>query len=80
MNAIAEVTRIIAEKAGRPVDEITPDAKLEELGLQSLDAIDIMFDIEETLDIQLPDDADGGVPELRTVGDVISIVEGVVKT
>lgn len=80
MNPAAEITKIIAHKIGRSVEEITTDMELEALGIQSLDAIDIMFEIEEALDIQFPDDPEGGIPEMETVGDVINIVDGVVNS
>ncbi|MEU4129903.1 acyl carrier protein [Streptomyces wuyuanensis] len=36
--------------------EITPDASLRELGLDSMQAIELLFAIEDTFGVTLPDD------------------------
>ena len=37
------------------VSELTPEAELESLGLDSLDKLEFMFDIEEEFKIKIPD-------------------------
>lgn len=51
-----EIFKIISGHAPE-VDSsaLTPDSKLQDLGIDSLDAIEIIFDIEEHFDIHLPD-------------------------
>jgi acyl carrier protein len=41
-------------KADAPLD---PDALLKELGLDSMKAVDLVFDLEDELGVALPDDA-----------------------
>lgn len=36
--------------------EITPDARLHDLGLDSMQAVELLFAVEDTFGIQLPDD------------------------
>ncbi|MEV1063142.1 acyl carrier protein [Streptomyces sp. NPDC050263] len=36
---------------------ITPDTRLRELGLDSMQAIELMFALEDTFGVQLPDEA-----------------------
>jgi acyl carrier protein len=41
-----------------PADqELAPDASLKELGLDSMKAVELLFDLEDELGIALPDDA-----------------------
>ncbi|MEU4559499.1 phosphopantetheine-binding protein [Actinoplanes sp. NPDC023936] len=35
---------------------LPPDARLQELGLDSMQAVELLFDIEESFDVTLPDD------------------------
>jgi acyl carrier protein len=37
--------------------ELAPDASLRELGLDSMQAVELVFDLEDELEIQLPDEA-----------------------
>jgi acyl carrier protein len=64
---------IIAKSKLLPEAAITRDKTFEELGIDSLDKINISFEVEEIFNITIPDDALGS---LRTVGDV---VDGVVR-
>lgn len=66
------VIAIVASSTGLDVAAITPAATLQSLGVSSLDAIEIIFDIEEAFGVNLPDrtpdfDAD-------TVGGLIEAV------
>ncbi|CAN5608210.1 meromycolate extension acyl carrier protein AcpM [soil metagenome] len=64
---------IIAKSKSLPPDSLTLDSTFDSLAIDSLDKINISFEVEEAFDIDIPDDALGS---LRTVGDV---VEGVKK-
>lgn len=59
---------IIAKAKNIPADTITPDTTFEQLNIDSLDKINISFEVEEAFHIEIPDDALGS---LRTVGDVV---------
>jgi acyl carrier protein len=45
----------------------------EDLGLNSLDAIELMFKVEEEFDLEIPD---ADLQKLTTVGDLVSYLEG----
>jgi acyl carrier protein len=62
---------IIAKSKGIPADGITLASTFDELNIDSLDKINISFEVEETFKIEIPDEA---LSTLRTVGDM---VEGV---
>jgi len=59
---------IIAKAKNIPADTITLDTTFEQLNIDSLDKINISFEVEEAFHIEIPDDALGS---LRTVGDVV---------
>ena len=46
---------IIAKEANLDVSRITPDSTLKDLEIPSLDAIQIIFEIEDHYQIQMPD-------------------------
>ena len=64
---------IIAKSKLIPADAVTRDKTFDELAIDSLDKINISFEIEDTFNIQIPDDSIGS---LKTVGDII---DGVVR-
>ena len=74
MNDIAErCIDIIAKSKGIPANTITLASTFDELNIDSLDKINISFEVEEAFNIEIPDEA---LSTLRTVGDMI---EGVTK-
>lgn len=50
-----QVFDLIAKHDGIDAAVLKPEATLKDLGVDSLDAIEIIFDIEEHFDITLPD-------------------------
>ena len=66
---------IIAKAKNIPAETITLDTTFEELNIDSLDKINISFEVEEAFDIAIPDEALGS---LKTVGDVVRGVDQLV--
>jgi len=64
---------IIAKSKLIPEETVTRDKTFDELAIDSLDKINISFEIEDTFNIQIPDDSIGS---LKTVGDII---DGVIR-
>ena len=60
----------IAKFCGVPVGQVGPASTLEELGIDSLTAAEIITDVEIRACIELPMDVLRGLNELRTVGEV----------
>lgn len=87
---IDDVRAIIAKSLNIPVERLTPQTRLDELGAESLDVIEIVFGLEEKFDITIPLKAEeasrlatadkSGSQEMpfSTVGDVADIVEKLV--
>jgi acyl carrier protein len=51
---IDDVRSIIAKSLNIPVEQLTPEKRLDELGAESLDVIEIVFALEEKYDIAIP--------------------------
>jgi acyl carrier protein len=49
-----EIKRIISKRSEVPVEQVTPDTRLEDLGVGSLEVIEIVYDIEEKFGISVP--------------------------
>ena len=60
---------IIAKSKNIPADTIHLDTTFEQLNIDSLDKINISFEVEEAFDIAIPDEALGN---LKNVGDVVN--------
>lgn len=70
-----KVIAIIAAQAQRPTLECGRDTQLTELGLESLDMIEIVFALEEEFDVEIPFNAnDTQSVNLDTVENVIAAV------
>jgi acyl carrier protein len=64
MKAIATTKRI-------PVESVTIDSNFLELGIDSMDAVEILFALENEFDINIPDE------EVRSVRGIRQMCEGV---
>jgi acyl carrier protein len=71
-DVISRVIRVIAETQRIPVETVTPESTFEELKIDSLDGINIVFAIENEFNINVPDEA---AKSLRSVKDVAEGVE-----
>ena len=74
-----DVMAIIKKKVRVERDQIAMEDKLTDLGLESLDALELVFDIEEKFNIEIPVNAnDANIGGFQTVGDVVRAVEKLV--
>ncbi|WP_306044865.1 acyl carrier protein [Nioella sp. MMSF_3534] len=82
MTDVAEkVIGIIAEQAVLDVEDVKPEATLEDLGIDSLGLVESIFAIEEAFDIQVPFNAnepDAGDFDISSVAAIVKAVEGLV--
>ena len=62
------VVRVIAAAKNLDPQAISVNTTLEELGLDSLDAMSVIFDLEGEFDIEIPDE---DAEKARTVGDLV---------
>jgi acyl carrier protein len=71
-DTLERVRRLLAGYLKIPGETIGEDSKLDELGLDSLGALELVFEIEEEFKIKVPDEK---IPEFRTVRAVCEGIE-----
>jgi acyl carrier protein len=67
------ILRIIAETQRREPSQVTIDSSFEELGIDSMDGINIIFALENEFNINVPDE------EVKSIRSVRDVVEGVIR-
>lgn len=70
---IQRVRKVIATSKRIPLDTVTIDSDFLQLGIDSMDAVEILFALENEFDISIPDD------EVRSVRNIRQMCEGVEK-
>ena len=68
-----EVLDVIAQTQRIPREKLTLDGRFEELGMDSMDAVNILFALEDKFDITIPDE------EAKNIRSIRDIVDGVQK-
>ncbi|MGI4827076.1 MAG: acyl carrier protein [Janthinobacterium lividum] len=66
------VLRVIATKQRIPLETVRPDSTFEELGIDSLDRLNILFELEGEFDIQIDDEQAKQVTNLQQMIDGIT--------
>ena len=67
------VIDIVAEQLGVSKDQVTPETSfVNDLGADSLDTVELVMELEEEFDINIPDDA---AEKIQTVGQAIDYIE-----
>lgn len=73
-NEVCErVCRVVAKYKGRPVEQVTIESTFEGLGLDSLDGMNLLFELESEFDISILDE------EAKSIRSIRQMVEGVEK-
>lgn len=75
MSSLQTIQRMMAEQFDLKPEDLTPDAQLDSLGLDSLSVIEFMFTLEDELHIKLANDR---VEDFKTVGDVADIIDKII--
>jgi acyl carrier protein len=71
------VINAIATQKHIDANTITSDSSLQDLGVSSLDAITIVYEIEEIFDVTVPNEQ---LEDLRTVRDIVNGMEELLKS
>lgn len=74
MTAVQErVIDIVAEQLGVDKNKVTPDTSfVNDLGADSLDTVELVMELEEEFNINIPDDE---AEKIQTVGQAIDYIE-----
>ena len=70
---IPRVISVIAKTQRLPTEQISLDSSFEELGIESLDGVNILFALEEEFNVNIPDE------DARDICGVRQMVEGIEK-
>jgi acyl carrier protein len=65
------VLKIIANTRRIPPESVRPDSSFEELGIDSLDRLNILFDLESEFDIEIDDE------EAKKVQNIPEMIAGI---
>ena len=67
------VIDIVAEQLGVDKEKVTPETSfVNDLGADSLDTVELVMELEEEFDINIPDDA---AEKIQTVGQAIDFIQ-----
>jgi len=67
-----KLIEIVRQEKDLPDDKLSPEMPLADAGIDSLDALTILFAIEDQFHISIPDDKARGI---HTFGDMVTVVE-----
>ncbi len=68
-----KVREILCNQFDVEEDEVTLTTRIgEDLGADSLDAVDMLMSLEDEFDVEIPDEE---IENIRTVGDLVSYIE-----
>ena len=69
----SKVIEIVAEQMGADKEKISRDTNfMEDLNADSLDTVELVMELEEEFDINIPDDA---AEKIQTVGQAVEFIE-----
>ena len=65
--------KVIATSKRIPLESVHPDSSFESLGIDSLDRLNLLFDLESEFDIEINDE------EAKQVQNIHQMIEGITK-
>lgn len=72
-----KIKDIIVEQLDVEEDAVTMEASItDDLGADSLDVVDLVMSIEESFNVEIPDEE---VENIKTVGDIVKYIENKVE-
>jgi len=71
LNSFDYIRQILVDKFEVNADAITPEATFESLGLDSLTMVELMFDISDKYEIEIPTDR----LDFKTLGEAVALID-----
>lgn len=68
------VAELIAERNDCDVSEITMDTKFQDLGIDSLDTVEMLMNLEDKIGVEVE-----LTQKVETVGELVAFIEGVME-
>ncbi|MBR1811493.1 MAG: acyl carrier protein [Clostridia bacterium] len=66
------IREIVCDQFDIKEEDITMESTLDDLDIDSIDAVDLAMDIEEEFDTEIPDEV---LENMKTLGDVVRFIE-----
>jgi len=74
MDTFARLKRILVKKFDLDENDVVPEATAESLGLDSLDFIEVLFELEDEFGVRIGDDRMNR-PKLDTLADIVTSLD-----
>lgn len=74
MDILEKISKIIESNTDISADCISPETTLLELGLDSIDLVDLVMEIEEAFGVTIPDEE---FENIKSVSDIIALIENI---
>lgn len=72
-NTLEKISELVADKLGVEASKVNAEAKfVEDLGADSLDTVELIMQLEDEFNIEIPDDE---AEKLTTVGSVVKYID-----
>ncbi len=73
MSTFEKVRDIVVEQLGVEADEVALESTfIDDLGADSLDIVELIMDLEQEFDMEIPDE---DLPKIQSVDDIIRYIE-----
>ena len=73
MGTVEQVIEVVADRLGKPVDEVKPESNfVEDLDADSLDLVELIMALEDEYDGTIPDE---DAQNIRTIADAVAYIE-----
>lgn len=70
---LAQLKALVVDKLGVDADQVVPEAHfIEDLGADSLDLVELIMALEETFEIEIPDEDAEGISTVQDAIDYLS--------
>ena len=70
------ILKVIADSQKLPPEKVTMDSTFEELGIDSLDGVNILFALENEFNISIPDE---GVQSIRSMRQMVEALDKLIS-
>jgi acyl carrier protein len=75
-----QILEAIAKYLDIPVTELTPERRLEEFEIDSLDLAEMVYDVEDRFDVRIARELSEARGELHSIGSVCRVIDELVRS
>lgn len=75
MTTLQSVQAILKANFDLSPDVLQPDAKLEDLAIDSLSVVEVLFAVEDEFNVKVPSEPVASQLQMKTIGDLVAYVD-----